>query len=200
MNVLRDISKLIGEVELRKQPVVIRVNKFDEESAKKFSDAMSEAQNTGQPIVPVVIDSYGGQVYSLLSMVANIKASKIPVATIVQGKAMSCGALLFSFGAFGHRYMDKHATIMIHDVSTGAHGKVEEIKADAKESDRLNQWLYREMATNCGKEEEYFLKLIHERSHADWYLDATEAQSHGLANHLRVPDLKLKIDVEYTFG
>jgi ATP-dependent Clp protease protease subunit len=200
MNVLRDISKLIGEVELRKQPVVIRVNKFDEESAKKFSDAMSEAQNTGQPIVPVVIDSYGGQVYSLLSMVANIKASKIPVATIVQGKAMSCGALLFSFGAFGHRYMDKHATIMIHDVSTGAHGKVEEIKADAKESDRLNQWLYREMATNCGKEEEYFLKLIHERSHADWYLDAAEAQSHGLANHLRVPDLKLKIDVEYSFG
>ena len=200
MNVLRDISKLIGEVELRKQPVVIRVNKFDEESAKKFSDAMSEAQNTGQPIVPVVIDSYGGQVYSLLSMVANIKSSKIPVATIVQGKAMSCGALLFSYGAFGHRYMDKHATLMIHDVSTGAHGKVEEIKADAKESDRLNQWLYREMATNCGKEEEYFLKLIHERSHADWYLDATEAQSHGLANHLRVPDLKLKIDVEYSFG
>lgn len=200
MNVLRDVSKLIGEVELRKQPVVIRVNKFDEESAKKFSDAMSEAQNTGQPIVPVVIDSYGGQVYSLLSMVANIKASKIPVATIVQGKAMSCGALLFSFGAFGHRYMDKHATIMIHDVSTGAHGKVEEIKADAKESDRLNQWLYREMATNCGKEEEYFLKMIHERSHADWYLDAAEAQTHGLANHLRVPELKLKIDVEYSFG
>lgn len=200
MNVLKDISKLIGEVELRKHPIVIRVNKFDEESAKKFSDAMSEAQNTGQPIVPVVIDSYGGQVYSLLSMVANIKSSKIPVATIVQGKAMSCGALLFSFGAFGHRYMDKHATIMIHDVSTGAHGKVEEIKADAKESDRLNQWLYREMATNCGKEEDYFLKMIHERSHADWYLDAAEAQSHGLANHLRVPELKLKIDVEYSFG
>lgn len=200
MNIIKDISKLIGEVELRKQPVAIRVNKFDEESAKKFSDAMSEAQNTGQPIVPVIIDSYGGQVYSLLSMVGDIKVSKIPVATIVQGKAMSCGALLFSYGAFGHRYMDKHATLMIHDVSTGAHGKVEEIKADAKESDRLNQWLYREMATNCGKEEEYFLKMIHERSHADWYLDATEAQSHGLANHLRVPDLKLKIDVEYSFG
>lgn len=200
MNIIKDISKLIGEVELRKQPVAIRVNKFDEESAKKFSDAMSEAQNTGQPIVPVIIDSYGGQVYSLLSMVGDIKASKIPVATIVQGKAMSCGALLFSYGAFGHRYMDKHATLMIHDVSTGAHGKVEEIKADAKESDRLNQWLYREMATNCGKEEEYFLKMIHERSHADWYLDAAEAQSHGLANHLRVPDLKLKIDVEYSFG
>jgi hypothetical protein len=66
-------------------------------------------------------------------MVANIKASNIPVATIVEGKAMSCGALLFSYGASGYRFMDKHATIMIHDVSSGARGKIEEIKADAKD-------------------------------------------------------------------
>jgi ATP-dependent Clp protease protease subunit len=200
MNIVKDISKLLGDVELRKEPVVIRVNKFDEETANKFSAAISLAQYTGQSMIPVVIDSYGGQVYSLMSMVANIKASKIPVATIVEGKAMSCGALLFSFGAPGYRYMDKHATIMIHDVSSGAHGKIEEIKADAKEGDRLNQALYREMASNCGKEPEFFLKQIHERSHADWYLDADEALSIGLANHLRVPELRVKIDVEYTFG
>jgi ATP-dependent Clp endopeptidase proteolytic subunit ClpP len=200
MNIVKDISKLLGDVELRKEPVVIRVNKFDEEAANKFSAAISLAQYTGQSMIPVVIDSYGGQVYSLMSMVANIKASKIPVATIVEGKAMSCGALLFSFGAPGYRYMDKHATIMIHDVSSGAHGKIEEIKADAKEGDRLNQALYREMASNCGKEPEFFLKQIHERSHADWYLDADEALSIGLTNHLRVPELRVKIDVEYTFG
>jgi ATP-dependent Clp protease, protease subunit len=199
MNVTRDISKRLSEVELRNEPVVIRVNKFDEEAAMKFSHAMSAAQSTGQTIVPVVIDSYGGQVYSLMSMVANIKASKIPVATIIEGKAMSCGALLFSFGAPGYRFMDKHATIMIHDVSSGHRGKIEEIKADAKEGDRLNQLLYREMAANCGKEPEYFLKQIHDRSHADWYLDAEEAQNIGLANHLRVPELKVKIDVEYIF-
>jgi ATP-dependent Clp protease protease subunit len=199
MNVIRDISKRLSEVELRYEPIVIRVNKFDEESATKFSHAMSAAHSTGQSIIPIVIDSYGGQVYSLMSMVANIKASKIPVATIVEGKAMSCGALLFSFGAPGYRFMDKHATIMIHDVSSGARGKVEEIKADAKEGDRLNQILYREMAANCGKEPEFFLKQIHDRSHADWYLDAEEAQSIGLANHLRIPELRMKVDVQYTF-
>ena len=31
------ISPLIKEVELRKTPVVIRVNKFNEEAAKKFA-------------------------------------------------------------------------------------------------------------------------------------------------------------------
>ena len=200
MNTLKDISKLLEKVELRFEPIVVRVNKFDEESAAKFSAQMSAAQNTGQTMVPVVIDSYGGQVYSLMSMISNIKASKIPVATIVEGKAMSCGALLFSYGTSGYRFMDKHATIMIHDVSSGARGKIEEIKADAKEGDRLNQRLYREMAANCGKEPEFFLQQIHDRSHADWYLDSEEALSIGLANHLRVPDLKVKIDVSYSFG
>lgn len=199
MNIVKDISKMLSEVELRAEPIVIRVNKFDEDAATKFSNSMSAAQSTGQPIVPVVIDSYGGQVYSLMSMVANIKASKVPVATIVEGKAMSCGALLFSFGTSGYRFVDKHATIMIHDVSSGARGKIEEIKADAKEGDRLNQLLYREMAANCGKEPEFFLKQIHDRSHADWYLDADEALAIGLANHIRVPELKLKVDVQYSF-
>jgi ATP-dependent Clp protease, protease subunit len=199
MNIIKEISGRLSEAELRNEPVVIRINKFDEESAKKFEHAMSVAQSTGQPLIPVVIDSYGGAVYSLMSMIANIKSSKIPVATIVEGKAMSCGALLFSFGSPGYRYMDKHATIMIHDVSSGAHGKIEEIKADAKEGDRLNQLLYRQMAANCGKEPEFFLKQIHDRSHADWYLDAEEAQGIGLANHLRVPELKVKVDVVYSF-
>lgn len=199
MNTKRDISKLLEKVELRFEPIVIRVNKFDEESAAKFSNQMSAAQSTGQTIIPVVIDSYGGQVYSLMAMIASIKASSIPVATIVEGKAMSCGALLFSYGTPGYRFVDKHATIMIHDVSSGARGKIEEIKADAKEGDRLNQLVYREMAANCGKEPEFFLKQIHDRSHADWYLDAEEAQTIGLANHLRVPCLKVKVDVSYSF-
>jgi ATP-dependent Clp protease, protease subunit len=199
MNIIKDISNRFTEVKLRDQPIVIRVNKFDEDSAKEFNAAMSAAQSTGQPIVPVVIDSYGGQVYSLMSMIANIKASRLPVATIVEGKAMSCGALLFSYGSHGLRFMDRHATIMIHDVSSGAKGKIEEIKADAKEGDRLNQIVYREMAANCGKDPDFFLKQIHDRSHADWYLDAEEAQSIGLANHLRIPELRMKVDVQYTF-
>lgn len=41
-----------------------------------------------------------------MSMVSDIKHSRIPVATIVQGKAMSCGAILFSCGEEGMRYMD----------------------------------------------------------------------------------------------
>ena len=190
------ISPLIKEIELRKTPVIIRVNKFDEESAKKFASEMATAHNTGQDIIPVVIDSYGGQVYSLMAMIGSIKNASLPVATIVEGKAMSCGAILFSFGEEGRRYMDPHATVMIHDVSSMEYGKVEEIKASAEETERLNQIVYKMMAKNCGHPDDYFLELVHSRGHADWFLDAKETKRHGLANHLRLPTLEIEVGVK----
>jgi ATP-dependent Clp endopeptidase proteolytic subunit ClpP len=200
MNVIKYFSPLIKKEDLIDDlPVVIRVKKFDEAGAKEFSAQVSKAQNTGQPIVPVIIDSYGGQVYSLMSMISDIKHSKIPVATIAQGKAMSCGAILFSFGKEGKRYMDADATVMIHDVSSMGWGKVEEIKADAEEVDRLNKKVYRMMATNCGHPEDYFLEIVHNRGHADWFLTADQCKKHNLANHLHVPTLKINVEVNFKF-
>ncbi len=194
-----DIDPKIKEIELRKQPIMIRVNKFDEESARKFAAEMGPAHNTGQDIIPVIIDSYGGQVYSLMSMISAIKHAELPVATIVEGKAMSCGAILFSFGSDGYRFMDPDATLMIHDVSSMDWGKVEELKAGAYEADRLNAKVYKMMAQNCGKKDDYFMKIVDKKKHADWFLDAEEAKKHNLAQHLRVPKLAIKVSVDIDF-
>jgi len=195
MKWISTISPLIKELELRKPPILIRVNKFDEESAKKFHQEIALAHNTGQPIIPVVIDSYGGEVYSLMSMISAITNAELPVATIIEGKAMSCGAILFSFGEEGRRFMDPHATLMIHDVSSMNWGKIEELKADAEEADRLNEIVYRVMAQNCGHTDAYFKKIVHKKGHADWYLDAKEAKKHNIANFLRVPKLLINVEV-----
>ena len=190
---------LLHKVELRRTPVIIRVNKFDEKAAQEFSEKMSDAHNTGQPVIPIVIDSYGGQVYSLMAMISEIEHSELPIATIVEGKAMSCGAILFSFGAKGMRFMDPNATVMIHDVSSMDRGKVEEIKASAEEADRLNKTVYKMMARNCGKKEDYFLKIVHDKGHADWFLDADECMKHKLANQLRVPKFSFDVKVDFNF-
>ena len=179
--------------------MVIRVNKFDEKAAEDFSKSVALAQNTGQPVLPIIIDSYGGQVYSLMSMISDIQHSRLPIATIVQGKAMSCGAILFSFGTEGRRYMDPDATVMIHDVSSMAWGKVEEVKVSAQETERLNQKVYKMMAKNCGHEENYFLDIVHEKGHADWFLDAKECRRHQLANKLHIPEMKIGVKVEFGF-
>jgi|TARA_R110002020_G_scaffold345392_1_gene559385 ATP-dependent Clp protease protease subunit len=201
MNIIYTPSPLLKEVKFRSEslPVIIRVNKFDEKAAEDFSKAVARAQNTGQPVLPIIIDSYGGQVYSLMSMISDIQYSRIPVATIVQGKAMSCGAILFSFGTEGRRYMDPDATVMIHDVSSMGWGKVEEIKTNAQEVERLNQKVYKMMAQNCGHDENYFLDIVHEKGHADWFLDAKECRRHKLANKLRIPEMKIGVKVQFEF-
>ena len=127
-----------------------------------------------------------------MSMISDIKSSRIPVTTIVQGKAMSCGAILFSFGTEGMRYMDPDATLMIHDVSSMAWGKVEDIKVSAEETDRLNQKIYTMMAENCGNHKDYFLDIVHDKGHADWFLEADECKKHNIANHLKIPELKIE--------
>jgi len=134
-----------------------------------------------------------------MSMISTIKGSELPIATIVQGKAMSCGAILFSFGKEEYRFIDRNATVMIHDVSSGQLGKVDEVVASAKETERLNEIVYKMMAQNCGKKDDYFLKLVDKKKHADWFLDAEECLKHNLANHIRVPKISVNVDVSIDF-
>lgn len=203
MKTILEVDPLIRieKSKLLEPPVLIRVTKFDDESAKNFSDSMSDAHCTGQQIVPVVIDSPGGYVYSLLSMISDIQNSKLPVATIAVGKAMSCGSILLSCGTEGYRYADRNSHIMIHDVAAMFGGKNEEVKASAKHMDNLQKQIFRLMAKNCGHDDQdYFLKIIHEKSHAEWYLTPNEAKRHKVINHVKVPEMITTVKVETTFG
>jgi ATP-dependent Clp protease protease subunit len=191
-----EISPLLKEYELRKTPIIVRVNKFDEKSAKEFQQQIAQAHNTGQKVIPVIIDSYGGQVYSLMTMISAIKNAELPVATIVEGKAMSCGAVLLSFGDEGLRFADSDATIMIHDVSSGGFGKIEELKADVKEAERLDEKIFTMMARNCGKKDDFFKKKVFTKKHADWFMDAVEAKKYNLVNQIRVPKFHIKVGVD----
>lgn len=176
------------------------VRSFDEEGFKKLDEDFNEAHRTGQTIIPVLIDSYGGDIYSLNGMMGILKSSSLPVATILLSKAMSCGADFFSCGTEGQRYMYEYATIMIHDAASTNRGKVEEIKADAKETERLNDIGYEILARNCGKPKDYFKNLVHERGHADWYITAKEALKHNLTNHIGIPTFSVDVKIETTLS
>tara|TARA_R110000851_G_scaffold25240_16_gene72958 strand:- start:129 stop:743 length:615 start_codon:yes stop_codon:yes gene_type:complete len=196
MNWTTNMDNKIREIELRHNPVMIRVNKFTEESANEFAQKMAKAHNTGQSVIPIVIDSYGGQVYSLMSMISAINASEIPVATIVEGKAMSCGVILFSCGTEGLRFITPEATLMIHDVSSGAFGKNEEIQASARETKRLNNKIYEILADNCKKPRDYFTKEVRRRGQADWFVTPNKAKKMGLADVIGMPKLLVNIKVD----
>lgn len=186
--------------ELIELPIIIRVDKFTPDAAKIFAEAVNTADNSESEIIPIVIDSFGGQVYALLAMIDVLRSAKKRVATVVVGKAMSCGAVLATCGSSGMRFVAPTATIMVHEVSSMSFGKVGEIKADTAETERLNAILFEMMAANCNQPQNYFTDIVHSKGHADWYITPKEAIKHRLADDIKIPQLTIDVSVITSFG
>lgn len=187
--------------DLFQMPHIIQVRgEFSEEMAEDFAHAFNAAENTGQEIIPVVIDSYGGDVYALMSMIDVMQASTKTVATIVTGKAMSAGAVLLTCGTEGYRFASPNATVMIHSAwETGLSGNADEVKVGADELMRLNKRLLEVMAKNCGQEKDYFTKIMVQKKNTDWYIQAKDALKHNIVNHVRVPEFTVNVGMSVQF-
>lgn len=173
------------------------MNEFTEYGVKSFKADFDDLNSSNLPIIPIIIDSFGGDVYSLLAMLDIMTTACKPVATIALGKAMSCGSILLACGNEGLRFVGPHATVMIHDVATVSFGKIEELKSDVGEAERLNIKIFELLNERCGKGKGYFQKIVAEKKHTNWYLDSKEVLKHGLADHVGLPviDSLFNLDV-----
>jgi ATP-dependent Clp protease protease subunit len=167
----------------------IVVNKFTEESSNKFAKELNEAASLdpNHPIT-VSIDSYGGYAYSLINMMESLRSVPNPIITVCKGKAMSCGAILLAMG--DHRFCGKDSSIMIHEISGGAIGHIDDIKVDAAESVRLNLQIMTQLAERMGMSYEDFKAKIHVDGRRDWYLTPQEAKEVGLVHQIGMPLIK----------
>lgn len=166
----------------------IIVNEFTEESAVEFREKFLREAEKGEdyPII-VYIDSYGGYVDALASMVGTMQSVPNPVITVALGKAMSCGAILLSFGTI--RYVDRYAKIMIHEVSGGAIGNVHDMRNSAEETARVNEFWMGLLADNCGIKGGYrnLRRIIKGKDGKDLYLNPEEAVEFGIADVIGMP-------------
>lgn len=180
-------------------PKIVVVNSFNETAVNSFRNDFADALKTGQEIVPIVIDSYGGIVDSLLSMADIIKRSPIPVATIVSGKAMSCGSILFSCGTEGYRYIGDFGRVLIHPVKSGEYGHHEDLKVNAKEAKRLNKLILQMMAKNCRHNKNFFINKLRENVNTNWYLTPQDCLDVNLAQHIGTPMFNISVNVGIEF-
>jgi len=189
---LRDADSII------KIPNVIYINgDFTEEVSKAFYDEFDSALASNQEIIPIVINSYGGDPYTLLSMVDLINSVDVTIATIGIGKVMSAGAFLLSCGDEGYRFAGPSCSIMIHGVSDDhLEGKMSDLKVDVREGEKLEQRLFEMMSINCGQDKAYFSKLYTKNKNSDIYLTPKEAKKHNLINHIKIPKLVTTMSVE----
>lgn len=187
--------KGVDEKEL--ETVYIRGD-IDEATATQFAKDMARVEKTGQPIILVEIDSYGGYIYSYLSMADTISKCKVPVATICNGKCMSAGALILLHGTEGYRFITPRSTVLIHDVASVFWGKLPEIQQELDESKRLAERTFIDAALKIGRPPDYFLKMLEKAGHKDIYFSAEQAQKAGLVNKVGWPTFEVQTHVLIT--
>ena len=185
---------IFGKCEFLDLKRFVVVNKFTEESYKEFCQDCEKVLATGQSFLPVLIDSYGGYVYSLLGMVDFLSALSVKVITICESKCMSCGAILFSCGQ--ERYMAPTCTVMVHDVSSLQWGKEVDLVNNTKETSRLNRKIYSLLDKNTNQKSGYWRNLYKENKYADMYMTPQLAKRHNLATVIGTPHLETVVSVE----
>lgn len=180
------------------EPGYIYVTDFTEESLEIFQHEFNTLQKSKQNIIPVVIDSYGGDVYALFGMVSLMKSSKVPVATIIPSKAFSCGAVLASAGTPGKRFIAPYGSILVHQISLGEEGKMSEVQSSLDHAEKLNKTLLSMLDENCGKEPGFFAKHIKELANVDFYLKPKEAKKVGIIDHVGLPEFIVEVEQRIT--
>lgn len=124
------------------------------------------------------INSPGGSVYDALAVYDTMQYVKADVQTVGIGMQASAAAFLLSSGTKGKRFLLPHATVMIHQPSSGTRGKVTDQEIDLRESLRVKRLLESIMANNTGQK----VEKIHDDMERDKWMTAEEAREYGIVD------------------
>jgi ATP-dependent Clp protease protease subunit len=130
--------------------------------------------------ITLYIDSPGGSVKSGLSMVDVINYINSDVSTINTGMAASMGSILLGCGTKGKRASLPNSRVMLHQVSSGAHGTIQDMKISMAETEKYNELLFNLLGEYCGKDAE----TVKKDADRDLWLDANQALSYGIIDEI----------------
>ena len=124
------------------------------------------------------VNSHGGDLFAGLAAMDEIRKSKVPIISIVDGCAASAATLMTI--AANKRQINKHAHMLIHQLSSGMWGKYKEMKDEIENVDNM-------MNTIRGIYMEYTKipkKKLDEILEHDLWFDAETCLKYGLADEI----------------
>ena len=133
-----------------------------------------------QADISLYINSPGGSVYDGMAIYDTMNFIKPDVATYGIGLQASMGAFLLSSGVKGKRFCLPHAKVMIHQPSSGTHGKVTDMEIDMKETLEVKEMLAKIMAKNTGQK----LAKVKSDMERDYWMTPDEAVKYGLIDKI----------------
>ena len=118
----------------------------------------------------------GGSTVCGMGIVDVMNYISSPVATVNLGMCASMGSVLLSSGYKGKRSSLINSTVMLHHVSAGSGGKVDDMRITQMEVEKTNFLLFKVLAKNTGKS----FEEIHDFCQRDMWLNSDEALEYGI--------------------
>jgi ATP-dependent Clp protease, protease subunit len=138
-----------------------------------------ESLDNTKPIT-MYINSPGGVITSMWSIIDTMNHIKSPVHTICVGMAASAASLTLAAGEKGHRYILPHAKVMIHQPLGGIQGQATEMEIAVNQIIKTKELLSQYIADKTGQKIDK-VKIDMER---DYYMDAKEALEYGIVDQV----------------
>ena len=126
------------------------------------------------------VDSPGGSVKSGLSIVDIMNYVKSDITTINTGMAASMGSILLGAGTKGKRFTLNFSRVMLHQVSSGAQGTIQDIEISLAEARKYNEVLFGLLGQYTDKDPAQ-VKIDADR---DLWLNAEEAKAYGIVDDI----------------
>jgi ATP-dependent Clp protease protease subunit len=126
------------------------------------------------------VDSPGGSVKSGLSIVDVMDYVSSDIVTINTGMAASMGSILLGAGTKGKRHSLRFSKVMLHQVSTGASGNLQDIRISIAEGEKYNEILFGLLGKYTDKKPTQVLK----DASRDLWLTSDEALKYGIIDNV----------------
>jgi ATP-dependent Clp protease protease subunit len=126
------------------------------------------------------IDSPGGSVKSGLSIVDVMDYVASDIVTINTGMAASMGSVLLGSGTKGKRYSLRFSRVMLHQVSSGAEGNIQDIRISLAEAEKYNELLFGLLGKYTDKDP----KQVMDDASRDKWLNSDEALAYGIIDNV----------------
>jgi ATP-dependent Clp protease protease subunit len=130
--------------------------------------------------IKLIINSFGGEVYSGLALIDVIASSLTPVYTICHGSAMSMGLIIYSVGH--QRVASKNATFMYHEAAYPVDGKIIHHKQELKEVERVDKICDEILLSKTKFTQEQLSKF--KETQSEWYFNVDTAMEYGLVDEI----------------
>lgn len=162
---------------LLKDRIVFIGREFTEDMANSVVAQLLflEANDPEKDII-VYINSPGGLVSACLAIFDTMQYIACDVSTICIGQASSAAAFILAAGTKGKRFALKNARIMLHQLSGGAGGHIEDMRIKFNEADILNKVLLDELSDITGHK----VNKLKKDMTRDKFMSAEEAKDYGI--------------------